>query len=120
MNDHESLQPPARVPEPGFYYHYKHDPAGPENGYAYEVLGVGHHTEAESTSPDTYMVAYRPLYDWALVYKLGKLFDLRPLDMFLEDVHKPEYEGSRFNKITDPALIERLTKLRDEMYPKGN
>jgi hypothetical protein len=25
--------PPANLPEPGFYYHFKHDPAGPMNSY---------------------------------------------------------------------------------------
>ena len=34
---------PQRVPENGFYYHYKHDPNGPLNDYAYEVVGVGCH-----------------------------------------------------------------------------
>jgi hypothetical protein len=28
---------PTLVPEPGFYYHYKHDPNGTVNNYAYEV-----------------------------------------------------------------------------------
>lgn len=115
MNDtHETIAPPAQVPEPGFYYHYKHDANGPENGYAYEVMGVGHHTEEEQT----FMVVYRPLYDWALVYKLGKMFDLRPLEMFLEEVQKPEYTGPRFIKIEDQALIERLKAVRDEMYAR--
>lgn len=104
--------PPSPLPEPGFYYHYKHDPNGPENGYAYEVMGVGHHTEDEKT----FLVVYRPLYDWALVYKLGRMFDLRPLEMFMEAVDKSEYQGPRFTKIEDPKLIERLEAVRDEMY----
>ena len=26
--------PPEQCPEPGYYYHYKHDPNGPLNNYA--------------------------------------------------------------------------------------
>jgi 8-oxo-dGTP pyrophosphatase MutT (NUDIX family) len=39
------LPMPQRVLEMGFYYHYKHDPEGPVNNYAYEVISVGFHTE---------------------------------------------------------------------------
>jgi hypothetical protein len=38
------IPPPARLPEPGYYYHFKHDPDGPLNNYAYYIYGVGHHT----------------------------------------------------------------------------
>lgn len=114
--DRSSFPQLARMPEPGFYYHYKHDPAGPYNGYAYEVMGVGHHTEDYPEDKDKFMVVYRPLYE-AFVYKLGKLFDIRPLGMFMEDVDKPEYKGPRFIKITDEAIIEKLRALRGTMYP---
>lgn len=115
-DDHENITPPAAVPAPGFYYHYKHDPEGPVNGYAYEVLGVGHHTEDDARPEDTFMVVYRPLYDWALVYKLGKMFDLRPLDMFMEGVNKPDYQGPRFNPIADPGVARELEEIRAKMY----
>lgn len=115
-DDHEDITPPAQVPAPGFYYHYKHDPSGPINGYAYEVLGVGHHTEDDARPEDTFMVVYRPLYDWALVYKLGRMFDLRPLDMFMEAADKPEYQGPRFIPITDPSIIGQLREFRAQMY----
>src|SRR6202030_4172939 len=39
------VPPPEQCPEPGYYYHYKHDPNGPLNNYAYYIYGVGHHTE---------------------------------------------------------------------------
>jgi len=29
------IPPPKNLPEPGYYYHFKHDPAGPLNNYAY-------------------------------------------------------------------------------------
>lgn len=35
-----------QTPEKGFYYHYKHDPNGSFDNYAYEVLNIGHHTES--------------------------------------------------------------------------
>jgi len=106
---------PDRVPEKGFYYHYKHDPAGPVNNYAYQVLGVGHHTEDDCRPEDTNMVVYRPLYE-SSVYKAGKLFDLRPLEMFLSDASKDGKTFPRFQKITDEAVIAQLKSMLKEMY----
>ena len=39
------IPPPDQRPEPGYYYHFKHDPDGPLNNYAYYIYGAGHHTE---------------------------------------------------------------------------
>ena len=103
------------VPEKGFYYHYKHDAAGPINNYAYEVMGVGHHTEDDCRPQDTHMVVYRPIYE-AFVYKNGKMFDLRPLEMFLENVTKGDCTFPRFEKITDEAIVDELGRIRDAMY----
>lgn len=37
---------PTKVPENGFYYHYKHSENKGINDYAYELIGVGcRHTE---------------------------------------------------------------------------
>ena len=52
----------VNTPVPGYYYHYKHDPAGPVDNYAYLVVGVGHHTEDDARPVDKLMVVYRPLY----------------------------------------------------------
>ena len=101
-------------PEQGFYYHYKHDPNGPVNNYAYEVMGVGHHTEIDGLD-ESAMVMYRPLYE-APVYKIGKHWDLRPLGMFMESVTKENKTFSRFQKITDPVVIAELEKIKAEMY----
>ena len=101
--------------EKGFYYHYKHDPAGTVNNYAYEVMGVGHHTEKEAQPEDQHMVVYRPIYE-AFVYTNGKMFDLRPYEMFIEPVTKEGKTFPRFTKITDPLVIEQLEKIRDDMY----
>jgi hypothetical protein len=34
------IPPPKKLPEPGYYYHFKHDPDGPLNNYAYYIYGV--------------------------------------------------------------------------------
>lgn len=107
---------PDIVPVPGFYYHYKHDPAGSVNNYAYEVLGTGCHTEDDCRPEDANLVVYRPLYEEASVYKAGKLFDLRPLEMFMEDITKDGKTMPRFRKITDEGVIAELKKIEVEMY----
>lgn len=103
-----------KEPEKGFYYHYKHDPTGAINNYAYEVMGVGHHTEIKGLD-ESAMVMYRPLYE-ASVYKAGKHWDLRPLDMFMEQVVKEGKSFPRFVRITDPVVRAELEKIRDELY----
>ncbi len=106
---------PKKVPEKGFYYHYKHEKNGTVNDYAYEVLGVGHHTEDDCRPIDANMVVYRPLYK-SSVYKAGRLFDLRPLEMFLENVVKDGKTLPRFEKITDLKIIAELEKIKNKMY----
>jgi hypothetical protein len=106
---------PTDVPERGFYYHYKHDPNGPVNNYAYEVMGIGHHTEDDCRPIDANLVIYRPLYE-SFVYTHGKMFDARPLSMFIEEVEKDGKKLPRFTRIADPALIEELAQVRDRMY----
>lgn len=105
---------PTHMPEKGFYYHYKHDPSGTINNYAYEVLNVGCHTEGDCRPLDTYMVIYRPLYQSASVYKAGKLCDLRPLEMFMENISL--YGVPRFRKITDAKIIGELEVIKNQMY----
>ena len=46
------------------------------------------------------MVIYRPIYE-SSVYKAGKLFDLRPLDMWMGEVVKNGKTIPRFSKIKD-------------------
>lgn len=100
----------------GFYYHYKHDPSGKINNYAYEVLGVGSHTEKEEASPDKYVVVYRALYE-ATSYKNDKMFDIRPLAMFTEQVVVNGTSVPRFRPIEDTAVIEQLSKIKSALYP---
>jgi len=102
-------------PEKGFYYHYKHDPNGEVGNYAYEVLNITHHTEIEGLE-ESAMVVYRPLYENAGVYKIGKHWNVRPLAMFIEEVTKDGKTMPRFQKITDEKIIGELTLIRYKMY----
>ncbi len=106
---------PSEIPQKGFYYHYKHDPAGEVNNYAYEFLNVGHHTEDDCRPEDALLAVYRPLYN-AFVYRNGKMFDVRPLSMFTEEIEKDGVRMKRFTKVEDPAVIEKLETVKAEMY----
>jgi hypothetical protein len=108
---------PSNVPPKGFYYHYKHDPKGAVNNYAYEVVGVGCHTEDDCRPEDASMVAYLPLYDNASVYRAGKFFDLRPLDMWMGTVERDGHTVLRFQAISDPEVVAELTLIKHQMYP---
>jgi len=103
------MEIPERLPEKGFYYHYKHDPAGPLYAYAYEVTGVGRHTEDES-----YLAMYRPLYKSEYLGEADCF--LRPAAMCTEDVTKDGKTFPRFQKVTDPEVIKKLEEIRDRMY----
>lgn len=116
MSDtHVQAPLPSRLPEPGFYYHYKHDPQGTVNNYAYLILGAGHHTEDDARPEDTFMQVYWPLYE-SYVYTHGNMFDLRPLDMALDTVENESYTGPRFIKITDEAVLAELKQIGRKMY----
>jgi hypothetical protein len=112
-----ALQIPDRQPEPGFYYHYKHDDAKGPYDYAYYIYGVGYHTEDDCQPRDRAMQVYRPLYPEAAVFKAGRAFDLRPLEMFYQPAQWKGREVERFTRITDPAIIELLKARYREMYP---
>ncbi len=103
----------------GFYYHYKHDPAGPVNNYAYEFLNVAYNSEIDiSDNPNAGKLAmYRPLYrgEWDKG-RVANYWTARPFDMFFEEVTKDGRTFPRFKKITDPKIIVELEKIRNEMY----
>ena len=105
------------MPGAGYYYHYKHDPNGPLNNYAYYIYGVGHHTEDDCRPEDAFMQVYRPLYETAYAYRNGGMFDLRPLYMFYKPAIVNGVEVPRFTKITDPEVIARLGAIKARMYP---
>jgi hypothetical protein len=110
------MKAPSKIPDKGFYYHYKHDPSGPVSNYAYEFISAGVHTEAGENEKDAVMAVYRPLYKDAFVYQAGKLFDLRPLGMWMGEVTKGGKTFPRFRKITDPKIIAELEAVKKEMY----
>lgn len=100
------------TPEPGFYYHFKHNPEVFGHG-AYELVGVGISTE----NIEERFVIYRPLYKDSLAYQEGKKSRwVRPLAMFMENVTKDGKTFPRFARITDPEVIEKLEERRGEMY----
>lgn len=116
------LKIPDRIPEPGLYYHYKHDPKGSVNNYAYQVLSIGFHTEDNPRPGEEHWMNYRPLYKEASVYQMALALgfpcvDNRPLSMWMEDVTKDGKTFPRFEKITDPVVIAELEAIRDQMYP---
>lgn len=102
--------------ETGFYYHYKHKPTDDPFEYAYLIMGAGLHSESEIDPDDQFMQVYLPLYE-SLVYRMGKLFDLRPNAMAMEDVEVDGVKVPRFSRITDAALIAQLKVRAREMYP---
>lgn len=108
-----NIQEHVQQVQPGFYYHYKHNPDQDLYNYAYEVLGVGVHTEINGE--EGLMVIYRPLYE-SFVYKNKLMADVRPLSMFVESVNKDTYQGERFRKITDLEIIEKLEERKKKMY----
>lgn len=116
-----SLPMPKRVPEPGFYHHYKHNPDLGASDHAYEVIGVGFHTESTARPGEEHFLIYRPLYKqnvYEAQQKLGiACFDSRPLEMWMEDVEKDGKKLPRFRKITDSATIAELRRIRGLMYP---
>ena len=61
------------------------------------------------------MVVYRPLYE-SSVYKAGKLFDLRPLDMWMGSVEVDGKKIPRFSKVTDQSVIAQLKMIKQKMY----
>ena len=111
------VPPPKDLPEAGFYYHFKHDPNGPVNNYAYYIYGVGHHTEADCRAEDAFMQVYRPLYEEAYAYRHGGLFDLRPLDMFFRPAVRDGKQVPRFTRIANPAVIAQLEVIKARLYP---
>ena len=109
---------PKNVPEKGFYYHYKHNPALSINNYAYELIGVGIHSEDDCKPEDSNIAIYLPIYE-SRAFRAGKFFDLRPLEMWMGNVIKDGKTIPRFQKITDKKIIAKLKKIKGKMYQKA-
>jgi len=84
--------------------------------YAYYIYGVGHHTEDDCRTEDSFMQVYRPLYENSYAYRNGGLFDLRPLYMFYKPAIREGREVPRFTQITDAAVIAELQAIKTRMY----
>lgn len=98
-----------KIPEKGFYYHYKHDPGGELSNYAYEVVGISRNSEDK-----TYGVLYVPLYENTFLAPAD--YVVRPLEMFMENVEVDGVSVPRFRKITDPETIKALKDLQHHDY----
>ena len=118
-----SLPMPARVPQPGFYRHYKHDPQGPLGNYCYEVMSVGFHTEDDARPGEEHFVNYRPLYESSVYLAAQALgvpcVDTRPLEMWMGEVEIGGILRPRYVRVTDPLEIAPLRLRRDRLYPSA-
>jgi len=106
------MKVPIQQPEPGFYYHFKHEQKEGSAHHAYEVFGPCRHTETGEWS-----VMYRPMYELIADGVVVKICN-RPLEMFLEEAQ--DEKGNtvpRFTKITDPKVIIGLRKVGSHLYP---
>jgi hypothetical protein len=92
------------------YYHFKHNPNLDKLNYCYDIIGIGKNTETRED-----MVIYKPLYECDV-----KLF-VRPLDMFLEIVDKPEfnYVGPRFRLVTASVENSESQKITLDTYSRN-
>jgi hypothetical protein len=92
------------------YYHYKHNSNLDKLNYCYEIIGIGKNTETRED-----MVIYKPLYECDI-----KLF-VRPLDMFVEIVDKPEfdYAGPRFRLVTASVENSDSQKITLDTYNRN-
>ncbi|MBX4189526.1 DUF1653 domain-containing protein [Candidatus Parcubacteria bacterium] len=107
------IELPDNAPKQGYYYHYKHDPNGSINNYAYRIDRLGLHTETGEV-----LVIYRPLYVEAKVFQLGRFGDVRPLSMFMEEVEKGGKRIPRFQRIENYEVMAKLRAIFEEMYPE--
>ena len=111
---HPPLQVSKNVPVPGFYYHKNHDPAGPGNNNAYELVAVS--SNSKDAYPDDYgeIVAYRPLYAHPELPRERSF--CTTLHTFMETVDVGGVKVPRFRLIENPTLARELARIRDQMY----
>ncbi len=85
-----SKYPERHYPNTGVYEHYK---STPEDRRYYQVLGFARHTET-----DEILAVYVPLY--VTPDHTGLRLQVRPLDMFMEDVEHNGEVVPRFRYIS--------------------
>ena len=83
------VSPESRYPNTGVYEHYK---STPEDRRYYQVLGFARHTET-----DEILAVYIPLY--VIPEHAGLRLQVRPLDMFIENVEHGGATVPRFRYI---------------------
>jgi hypothetical protein len=92
------------------YYHFKHNTTLDSVNYSYVIIGIAKHTETREE-----LVVYKPLYPCEV-----ELF-VRPLEMFLEIVDKPEYKyrGPRFRLVKAVVEFSESQKITLDSYNKN-
>jgi hypothetical protein len=92
------------------YYHFKHNPNLDKQNYCYEIIGIGKNTETRED-----MKIYKPLYECDV-----ELF-VRPFDMFLEIVDKPDFDyiGPRFRLVTTSVENSESQKITLDTYNRN-
>ena len=85
-------------------------------GTAFSTESTNVHSDDPTLFLKDEVVLYRPLYKESIVFKSERDFWYRPMGMFEELVTKDGKTFPRFQKITDPKIIEELVKIREEMY----
>lgn len=89
-----------------YYYHFKHDPQGSVENYAYKIIGTAIHSETEEI-----LVVYQPMYKGSWVEEHGVDYTARPLSMFIGTTERDGKTLKRFAKITDEGVIAELERL---------
>lgn len=88
-SEHQRQYPPV-----GMYEHYK---STPESLRYYQIIGFARHTETEEI-----LVVYMPLY--VIPEHRGLRLQVRPLDMFMEEVKYKGQTKPRFRYL-GPELV---------------
>jgi hypothetical protein len=103
-----------KLPKQGeIYRHYKS--TGSQH-HTYQVIGIAKHSETEEL-----MVVYKPIVRSSWMLNTPADFAVRPLDMFLEIVDKPEfnYVGPRFRLVTASVENSESQKITLDTYSRN-
>ncbi len=94
----------------GYYRSYDYNPLLQDSSKHYEVLCTSENTETGKVS-----VVYRPL--WIDEHFSRESYSWT-IEEFTERVVVAQIEMNRFELITDTETIEKLNRVREEMYGK--
>jgi hypothetical protein len=96
------------LPKAGqFYYHFKHQDSEGLMHYLFQIIGTAIHSEDKKV-----FVVYKSFDPNSYAAKNGLDYIVRPIEMFIENVEKPEinYFGPRFRLVEDVEVVRRLEK----------